>query len=142
MPITQAFFNGESLRSYCQKHGISIAEAMQQREEQISDMTREQMRAEMQKNLEQQRHAGKPRARADIDAPGMFGQQSLCRERIVEMFHGDLGGIGDRGQVHARVPIDEHFIIGLKVLKLRVREFGTQAAQGFDHAGVPFSSFF
>lgn len=51
MSITQAFLNGESLRSYCREHGISIAEAMQLREEEISDMTRSQIREEMHKNL-------------------------------------------------------------------------------------------
>lgn len=49
--ITQAFANGESLRKYCFEHGVTIAEAMQLREEHISEQTREEIRGEMYKNL-------------------------------------------------------------------------------------------
>ena len=51
MSITKAFESGETLRTYCREKGISIAEAMQQREEQISDLTRAQIREEMKRNL-------------------------------------------------------------------------------------------
>lgn len=51
MPITQAFENGAALEAYCIEHKISIAEAVQLREEQIGAMSREEVRAEMYKNL-------------------------------------------------------------------------------------------
>ena len=49
--ITQAFSSGEELRRYCREQGITIAEAMQRREEHLSEMSREEIRAEMYKNL-------------------------------------------------------------------------------------------
>jgi len=57
MLMTQAFVNGESLRTFCRENNISIAEAMQRREEQISDMSREEIREEMRKNLEVMRES-------------------------------------------------------------------------------------
>ena len=57
MLMTQAFVNGESLRTFCRENNISIAEAMQRREEQISDMSREDIREEMRKNLEVMRES-------------------------------------------------------------------------------------
>lgn len=55
--LTQAFNNGESLRSYCQQNGISIWEAMIAREIKISERTREAIVAEMQENLNVMRDA-------------------------------------------------------------------------------------
>lgn len=55
--LTQAFNNGESLRSYCQQNGISIWEAMIAREIKISERTREAIVAEMQENLKVMRDA-------------------------------------------------------------------------------------
>ena len=43
--ITQAFSSGEELRRYCREQGITIAEAMQRREEHLSEMSREEIRA-------------------------------------------------------------------------------------------------
>jgi len=51
MLLTDAFENGESIRKFCLVNQITIAEAMQRREEHISDMTRDEIRAEMYKNL-------------------------------------------------------------------------------------------
>lgn len=57
MSVMQAFANGETLRTYCRENNISIAEAMQRREEQISDLSREEIREEMRKNLEVMRES-------------------------------------------------------------------------------------
>lgn len=51
MLLTDAFENGESLRKYCLENKIPIFEAMQLREEKLSEMTREQIRDEMYRNL-------------------------------------------------------------------------------------------
>lgn len=59
--LMQAFETGETLRAYCLEKDIPIYEAMQRREERLSDMTREQVREEMHKNLVVMResvHAG------------------------------------------------------------------------------------
>lgn len=45
------FTSGEEFRAYCQKEKISMYEAMQRREEKLSEQSREQIRAEMLKNL-------------------------------------------------------------------------------------------
>lgn len=55
--ISKAFETGESLRSYCFSHNIPIFEAMQLREEHISEMTREEIRREMRVNLEVMRES-------------------------------------------------------------------------------------
>ena len=49
--ISAAFQTGESLRKFCQENDIAIWEAMLMREEKISDRTREEIVAEMHKNL-------------------------------------------------------------------------------------------
>ncbi len=51
MLLTDAFENGESLRKFCLGNKIPIYEAMQLREEKLSDMTRKQIRDEMCRNL-------------------------------------------------------------------------------------------
>lgn len=59
--LMQAFENGETLLAYCQEKNIPIHEAMQLREERLSDMTRAEIREEMRKNLVVMResvHAG------------------------------------------------------------------------------------
>jgi len=50
--LSEAFANGESLRRYCLENGIPIYEAMMRREEKQSECSREQVLAEMQKNLD------------------------------------------------------------------------------------------
>lgn len=45
------FTSGEELRALCMSEKITIAEAMKRREEKISEKTREELLAEMQKNL-------------------------------------------------------------------------------------------
>ncbi len=52
MLLSEAFANGESLRRYCLENGIPIYEAMMRREEKQSECSREQVLAEMQKNLD------------------------------------------------------------------------------------------
>ena len=52
MLLSDAFENGESLRRYCQDNDIPIYEAMIRREEKLSDKSREDILAEMQKNLD------------------------------------------------------------------------------------------
>lgn len=52
MLLTDAFENGESLRRYCLENDIPIYEAMIRREEKLSDKSREEIIAEMQKNLD------------------------------------------------------------------------------------------
>ena len=51
MSLSDAFENGESLRVYCRDNGISMAEAMQRREERLSAMGRAAIREKMYKNL-------------------------------------------------------------------------------------------
>lgn len=51
MVLSDAFETGEMLRRYCLAERISISEAMQRREEHISESSREELRAEMYKNL-------------------------------------------------------------------------------------------
>ena len=48
---SDVFENGESIRKFCLENRITIAEAMQRREEYLSEMTRAEIRAEMYKNL-------------------------------------------------------------------------------------------
>lgn len=48
---SSVFEKGETLRVYCNANGITIAEAMLEREVHISGMTREDIREEMRKNL-------------------------------------------------------------------------------------------
>ncbi len=55
--LTQAFQNGESLRSHCQKNGIAIWEAMVEREVKLSERSREDILAEMHENLNVMRDA-------------------------------------------------------------------------------------
>ena len=55
--LTQAFTNGESLRSYCQRHNTSIWETMIAREIKLSERTREEIVAEMYENLNVMRDA-------------------------------------------------------------------------------------
>jgi len=50
--LSEAFANGESLRRYCLENGIPIYEAMMRREEKQSECSREEVLAEMQKNLD------------------------------------------------------------------------------------------
>jgi L-serine dehydratase len=50
--LSEAFANGESLRRYCLENSIPIYEAMMRREEKESECSREQVLAEMQKNLD------------------------------------------------------------------------------------------
>jgi len=57
MQLTEAFENGESLRCYCLTNGIPIYEAMMRREEKQSECTREEVLAEMQKNLDVMRES-------------------------------------------------------------------------------------
>ena len=52
MLLSEAFANGESLRRYCLENGIPIYEAMMRREEKQSECSREEVLAEMQKNLD------------------------------------------------------------------------------------------
>lgn len=52
MLLTDAFQNGESLRRYCLENDIPIYEAMIRREEKQSELPREQILAEMKKNLD------------------------------------------------------------------------------------------
>lgn len=49
--LADVFENGESIRKYCLQNQITIAEAMQRREEHLSERSREEIRAEMYKNL-------------------------------------------------------------------------------------------
>lgn len=59
--LMQAFENGETLSAYCLEKNIPIYEAMQLREERLSDMSRAEIREEMMKNLVVMResvHAG------------------------------------------------------------------------------------
>ena len=49
--LADVFENGESIRKYCLQNQITIAEAMQRREEYLSERSREEIRAEMYKNL-------------------------------------------------------------------------------------------
>ena len=51
MLLSEAFVNGESLRRYCLENDIPIYEAMIRREEKQSDLPREEILAEMMKNL-------------------------------------------------------------------------------------------
>ncbi|MDO4573402.1 MAG: L-serine ammonia-lyase, iron-sulfur-dependent, subunit alpha, partial [Clostridia bacterium] len=55
--LTEAFLNGEALRSYCQRNSIPIWEAMIQREMKLSEQPREALLLEMQRNLEVMREA-------------------------------------------------------------------------------------
>jgi len=57
MQLTEAFENGESLRRFCLANGIPIYEAMMRREEKQSEKTREEVLAEMQKNLDVMRES-------------------------------------------------------------------------------------
>ena len=52
MLLSDAFNNGESLRRYCLENSIPIYEAMIRREVKISEQPREEIIAEMQKNLD------------------------------------------------------------------------------------------
>ena len=52
MLLSDAFQNGESLRRYCLENDIPIYEAMIRREEKQSELPREQILAEMKKNLD------------------------------------------------------------------------------------------
>jgi L-serine dehydratase len=52
MQLSDAFQNGESLRRYCQENDIPIFEAMIRREVKLSEKPREEIVAEMQKNLD------------------------------------------------------------------------------------------
>ena len=52
MLLSEAFLNGESLRRYCLEQDIPIYEAMIRREEKQSELPREQILAEMKKNLD------------------------------------------------------------------------------------------
>lgn len=49
--LMDVFENGESIRRYCLENRITIAEAMQRREEYLSEQSRDEIRAEMYKNL-------------------------------------------------------------------------------------------
>lgn len=55
--LSTAFENGESLRLYCLKNNLSIWEAMIQREMKLSEQSREEILAEMQKNLDVMRES-------------------------------------------------------------------------------------
>lgn len=57
LTLTEAFENGESLRRYCLENDIAIWEAMIQREEKQSDLTREEILSEMHINLEVMRES-------------------------------------------------------------------------------------
>ena len=52
MTLSDAFENGEALRDFCLSENIPIYEAMLRREEKLSDLPREEIRGEMQKNLD------------------------------------------------------------------------------------------
>ena len=55
--LKEAFESGEGLRSYCWENQVTIAEAMQRREEQTSGRSREDIREEMTWNLEVMRES-------------------------------------------------------------------------------------
>ena len=67
-----------------------------------------------------QRHAGKTRARPHVDqgvALLQFGQQQDAVQKVLD--HHGLR-LGDRGQVHLLIPLDQQFHIPLKLLRLPV----------------------
>lgn len=57
MQNSEVFASGENIRKFCNANKITIAEAMQRREMRISDMTREEIRQEMKRNLDTMRES-------------------------------------------------------------------------------------
>lgn len=75
---SSVFEKGETLRVYCNANGITIAEAMLQREEHISGMSRTDIRAEMRKNLVVMRESVERGLSEKIDSvSGLSGGEAM-----------------------------------------------------------------
>lgn len=75
---SSVFEKGETLRVYCNANGITIAEAMLQREEHISGMSRTDIREEMRKNLVVMRESVERGLSEKIDSvSGLSGGEAM-----------------------------------------------------------------
>ena len=75
---SSVFEKGETLRVYCNANGITIAEAMLQREEHISGMSRADIREEMRKNLVVMRESVERGLSEKIDSvSGLSGGEAM-----------------------------------------------------------------
>ena len=84
---------------------------------------------------DQQRHAGKARAGADIRNARIRLEIRRRRQRVEKVLFRDVLRLRDRGEVHARVPVREHGVVGFKLRKLAFCQVRSQGRQYlFDHA--------
>ena len=78
MTLSAAFENGESLRRFCQENDIPIYEAMMRREEKLSELPREALLAEMQKNLDTMRDSVSRGLNEKVESvSGLFGGEAM-----------------------------------------------------------------
>lgn len=79
---SSVFEKGDTLRQYCNEHDITIGEAMLEREEHISDMSRAEIREEMRKNLIVMREAVERGLSEKIDSvSGLSGGEAMLLYR-------------------------------------------------------------